>query len=225
MSRRPQRIDLGLTSAHDAVSVKVNYGHFDAATGIYTAQTQEQFRAGLTADIQRALDSGVLDEGTKTIPKLQEEARLASEKEAAKRAEERATARANAKAKEERRQSLMEDKKVRGAAPCWLCLQDKEEEHFHAPKRGSCPCADLGYYVFLKDGTPNRAYMRTDYREELRERRAAKKRAAEQKQAPPTQHGLAEFLDAAGGLVSPVGQPKKAGKKKPTVEKFSLDEI
>jgi hypothetical protein len=223
MSHRPQRIDLGLASAHDAVSVKVNYGHYDAATGVYTAQTQEQFRAGLTADIQRALDSGVLDEEpAKTIPELQEEARQASEKEAAKRAEERAAARANAKAKEERRQALMEEKKVRGAAPCWLCLQDKEEEHFHAPKRGSCPCADTGYYIFLKDGTPNCAYMRTDYREELRERRAAKKRAAEQKQAPTTQHGLAEFLDAAGALVSPA---KKASKKKPTVEKFSLDEI
>lgn len=39
---------------------------------------------------------------------------------------------------------------------------------------------------------------------------------------PVPQHGLAAFLDVSGSLQAP---PKPAAKKKPVVEKFSLDEI
>jgi multidrug efflux pump subunit AcrA (membrane-fusion protein) len=50
---------------------------------------------------------------------------------------------------------------------------------------------------------------------------AAKAEYVRRRQAPP-QHGLADFLDVSGDQPKP---PAKKGPKKPTVEKFSLDDV
>lgn len=97
----------------------LNYYSHDAATGASTHQTQAQFHDSLTADIQRALNAGCLDESPKVV------------------------------------------------------------------KKGPRPF----------------------------------------KYKPIPQHGLAAFLDVSGGLQAQPVPPTKKGPKKPTVEKFSLDEV
>lgn len=47
----------------------LNYCSYDAATGAFTQQTQAQFHDSLTADIQRALNAGCLDEAPKVVKK------------------------------------------------------------------------------------------------------------------------------------------------------------
>jgi hypothetical protein len=213
------------------------YASYDAATGVYTQQTQLEFHASLTADIQRALDAGCLDERPPAKSLRDIQAEEAAAKVAKREAEQKVLA--AAKAELERQERIATEKAAAEAAwnadraardaaghkPCWVCWQYAGETQYHAPKRDICALATQLFYVFDRHGYPHTAYVRRDEMEALRARKAMDAAAEQRKRHEAPQHGLAEFLDVSGGLVAPPAPAGKKKGKKPTVEKFSLDEI
>lgn len=212
------------------------YASYDAATGVYTPQTPEQFTASLTADIQRALDSGVLDK-PKTLREIQAE-ELATASAAATSAATASTAAKKDRVAAEKaaaEAAWEADRAAHDAAgrkPCWVCQRYADETHYHAPKRGHCTLASELFYVFDRWDQPHTAYLRRDVLAALQQRKhyqAASAAAAATEAAKKAE--LGSLIDAAltanvSNAPAPAANSKKAQKgKKSTVEKFSLDEI
>jgi hypothetical protein len=205
------------------------YATYDAATGVYTPQTPEQFTASLTADIQRALDSGVLDEKPKTLREIQAEEAAASAATVSATAAKQSRAAAEKAAAEAAWDADRAAHDAAGRKPCWVCQNYADETHYHAPKRGHCALASELFYVFDRWDQPHTAYVRRDVLASFQQRKryqaasAAAEAAAAAKKAE-----LGNLIDAAltATVSTAAATSKKAQKgKKATVEKFSLDEI
>lgn len=216
-----------------------SYGSYDAATGVYKKQTREEFAASLTADIQRALDSGCLDEEKPAAPpkslreiQAEEQAAAAAKREAEQKMLAAAKAELERQERVAREKAAAEaawnsDRAARNAAghtPCWVCWQYGEETHHHAPKRDICPLATTLFYNWDRNGYPHTAYVRREEMAALRARLHQKAQAAAAERAAAERASeLGALVEAAATAAAPAPKGKKV--KKPTVEKFSLDEI
>jgi hypothetical protein len=223
------------------MSGATTFATYDAATKIYTPQTREEFAASLVADIQRALDSGVLDEKPMNLREIQAEEAKASAAAAAKQARvarEKAAAEAAWDADRASHDAA-------GRKPCWVCARYAKEVHYHAPKQGSCPLTGELFYVHDRWGQPHTAYVRRDEMAALQERKqreAAAAAAAAQEAAKKSELGglidaalSAAAMSAAAMSAAAMSAAKKPSSgaaggaakkaKKETVKKFSLDEI
>ena len=235
-----------------------HYSTYDAATGVYTTQTREEFCASLAADIQRALDTQPKSlreiQAEEEEAKRVEEQRAAAEKAAKELAEWQTQQEAAAKEAELARHRAL------GHKPCWCC-EEKGIEAYHACKENICPTATKAYTRFDRCGNPNTAYPAhplreyysapgmpshsnnfykrafREYDEEMWRQRALEARklkkaedatgltGEEAKEAykrlrNAPKHGLADFV-----VEKTVSAKPKTKTKKPTVEKFSLDEL
>lgn len=212
------------------MSAAVSYASYDALTKIYKQQTQDEFAASLTADIERALAAGVLDkpQPVKTLREIQAEEAAAATVHAADAAVKKAAEKRIADEKAAALAAWEADRAGQDAAgrkPCWVCLRYAKETHYHAPKLGSCALTEELFYVHDRWGQPHTAYMRRDVAESMRERKMREESAAAAKAAEEAKKNeLGNMIDAALTAASP--RPKGGKKaKKATVEKFSLDEI
>ena len=208
----------------------MSFATYDASTGVYQAQTRDQFFDSLTADIQRALDAAAPPKSLREIQAEDAATAAATQKKAAadvKRSERVAAEKAAAEAAWESDRAARD---ASGKKPCFVCEQFAQETHFHAPKRDICPLSYL-FYVFDRWDQPNTAYLRRDawlsFKENKERISVEAGRAAAEASRASELGGLIDAALTAPAATKATAEKQKAAKKgkKQTVERFQLDDI
>jgi hypothetical protein len=217
------------------------YYRYDGITRVLTQQTPEEALASFAADIQRAVDAMA----PKTLSEIQ------AEQQAAAKARQQEEIEARLERGDTPCWLCLRDNDIVAFHPCKekTCPQAPiaytRFDRWGYPNT-AYPAHPLREY-YSAPGMPSHSnnYYRRAFREydeeQARQRQreakalkeaeeltglkgdAAKAEYERRRQAP--QHGLADFLDVSGGLVDPPKPAAKKGPKKPTVEKFPLDDI